>query len=175
MSFLLERLKPVFENKLKLFIGVEAEVIYLKAQLELIRAFLRAADVFEETDEELKVWVRQVRDVVHEAEDLLDELELVQVHNHTNGFSNYLSIRNMKAHYRIAHELKAINSRMKTISLTRKRFLSKLDTASEASNSTYTGTTNFKDSFQTQVMNILMVMYRESTQLCYYSCSFPVF
>ncbi|KAK7407110.1 hypothetical protein VNO78_08753 [Psophocarpus tetragonolobus] len=139
VSFLLQRLAPVFENKVKLFIGVQAEVIYLKGQLELIRAFLRAADALEDSDEELKVWVRQVRDVVYEAEDLLDELELVQVHNRTNGFSISLRIRNMKARYRIAHQLKGINSRMKTISSTRKRFLSKLDTASEASNSINTG------------------------------------
>lgn len=136
----LERLAPVFENKVKLFTGVQAEVIYLKGRLELIRAFLRAADALEESDEELKVWVKQVRDVAHEAEDLLDELDLVQVvHNHTNGFSIYLRIRNMKARYRIAHELKNINSRMQTISSIHKRFVSKLDTALEASSSIYPG------------------------------------
>jgi len=144
VGFLLQRLAPVFENKVKLFTGVQAEVIYLKGQLELIRAFLRVADALEESDEELKVWVKQVRDVVHEAEDLLDELELVQVHNHTNGFSIYLRIRNMKARYRIAHELKSINSRIKVISSSRKRFLSILDTSSVASSSMNTGTTNWK-------------------------------
>ncbi|XP_047156926.1 disease resistance protein RPM1-like [Vigna umbellata] len=139
VRFLLKRLTPVFENKVKLFTGVQAEVIYLKGQLELIRAFLRVADALEESDEELKVWVKQVRDVVHEAEDLLDELELVQVHNLTNGFSIYLRIRNMKARYRIAHELKSINSRLKAISSSRKRFLSKLDSSSVASSSINTG------------------------------------
>ncbi|KAK7367027.1 hypothetical protein VNO80_09033 [Phaseolus coccineus] len=139
VRFLLHRLAPVFENKVKLFTEVQAEVIYLKGQLELIRAFLRVADALEESDEELKVWVKQVRDVVHEAEDLLDELELVQVHDHTNGFSIYLCIRNMKARYRIAHELKSINSRMKAISSSRKRFLSQLETSSVASNSINTG------------------------------------
>jgi len=144
VRFLLQRLAPVLENKVKLFTEVQAEVIYLKGQLELIRAFLRVADALEESDEELKVWVKQVRDVVYEAEDLLDELELVQVHNHTNGFSIYLRIRNMKARYRIAHELKSINSRLKTISSSRKRFLSQLETSSVASNSINTGTTNWQ-------------------------------
>lgn len=139
VGFLLERLAPVFDNKVTLFGEVQAEVLCLKGRLELIKAFLRAADALEESDEELKVWVKQVRDVAHEAEDLLDELELVQVNNHANGLSIYLRVRNMKARYRIAHELKSINSRMKTISSTDKRFLSKLHTASEASSSNYTG------------------------------------
>ncbi|XP_029129060.1 disease resistance protein RPM1 [Cajanus cajan] len=139
VGFLLERLAPVFDNKVTLFGEVQAEVLCLKGRLELIKAFLRAADALEESDEELKVWVKQVRDVAHEAEDLLDELELVQVNNHANGLSIYLRVRNMKARYRIAHELKSINSRMKTISSTDKRFLSKLHTPSEASSSNYTG------------------------------------
>ncbi|KAJ1431109.1 Virus X resistance protein-like, coiled-coil domain [Sesbania bispinosa] len=139
VSFLLQRLAPVFESEVNLFTGVRTEVVYLKGQLELIRAFLRVADALQESDEELKVWVKQVRDVAHETEDLLDELELVQAHNQTKGFSISLRIRNMKARYRIAYGLKGVNSRMGTISSIHNRFLRKLDTASETSNSIYTG------------------------------------
>jgi len=149
VSFLLQRLVPVFENKMNFLTGVEDEVVYLKGQLELIGAFLKVADALEESDEELKVWIKQVRDVAHETEDILDELELlVQARNHTNRFSVSLRIRNMKARYRIAHELKSINSRMTAIFSIHKRFLKKLDTSSEASNSNYTGTTNCKYSFK---------------------------
>ncbi|XP_027360620.1 putative disease resistance protein At1g58400 [Abrus precatorius] len=115
VGFLLQRLAPIFQNEMKLFPGVQAEVIYLKERLESLRAFLRVADALEESDEELKVWVKQLRDVVYETEDLLDELELAQAHNQTNRFCISLHIRNMKARYRIAHELKGINSRVKTI------------------------------------------------------------
>ncbi|AES95650.1 putative P-loop containing nucleoside triphosphate hydrolase, leucine-rich repeat domain, L [Medicago truncatula] len=140
VNFLLQRLVPVFENEVNLLTGVEAEVVYLKEKLELIKAFLKVADALEESDEELKVWVKQVRDVAHETEDILDELELlVQARNHTNRFFVFLRIRNMKARYRIAHELKNINSRMTTIFSIHKRFLRKLDFASDASNSIYTG------------------------------------
>lgn len=153
VGFILQRLAPVFENEVKLFTGVREEVVYLKGQLEHIRAFLKVADALEESDEELKVWVKQVRDVAHETEDLLDELGLIQADNHTNRFSVSLRripchIRNMKARYRIASELKGINSRMRTIFAIHRRFLSKLDTGSEASSSTHTGTTNCQDSFK---------------------------
>ncbi|MCI81298.1 disease resistance protein, partial [Trifolium medium] len=53
VSFLLQRLVPVFENRLNLLTGVESEVVYLKGQLELITAFLKVADALEESDEEL--------------------------------------------------------------------------------------------------------------------------
>ncbi|PNX71751.1 disease resistance protein rpm1-like [Trifolium pratense] len=149
VSFLLQRLEPVLQNKVNLLTGVESEVVYLKGQLELITAYLKVADALEESDEELKVWVKQVRDVAHETEDILDELKLlVQARNHTNRFSISLRIRNMKARYRICYELKSINSRMTTIFSIHKRFLRKLDSSSEASSSNYTGITHFKDSFK---------------------------
>ncbi|WJX56240.1 hypothetical protein P8452_41915 [Trifolium repens] len=141
VSFLLQRLVPVFENEVNLLIGVESEVVYLKGQLELISAFLKVADALEDSDEELKVWIKQVRDVAHETEDILDELKLlVQARNHTNRFS-ISRIRNMKARYRICYELKNINSRMTTIFSIHQRFLRKLDSSSEASTSNYTGNT----------------------------------
>ena len=148
IGFLLRRLAPVFENEVTLFTGVREEVVYLKGQLESIRAFLRVADALEESDEELKVCVKQARDVAHDAEDLLDELELVQAYNRTDGFSVSLrgfsrQIRNMKTRYRIASELKGINSRMSTIFSIHKRILTKFDTASQASSSIYTGTTKY--------------------------------
>ncbi|PNX57384.1 disease resistance protein rpm1-like, partial [Trifolium pratense] len=139
VSFLLQRLVPVFENKMNLLKGVESDVVYLKGQLELIAAYLRVADALEESDEELKIWVKQVRDVAHETEDILDELKLlVQARNHTNRFSIYPHVRNMKARYRIGYELKSINSRMTAIFSIHKRFLRKLDSSSEASTSNYT-------------------------------------
>ena len=154
IGFLLRRLAPVFENEVTLFTGVREEVVYLKGQLESIRAFLRVADALEESDEELKVCVKQARDVAHDAEDLLDELELVQAYNRTDGFSVSLrgfsrQIRNMKTRYRIASELKGINSRMSTIFSIHKRILTKFDTASHASSSTNAGTvTNFHEVFR---------------------------
>jgi disease resistance protein RPM1 len=140
VNFLLQRLVPIFENEVNVLIGVESEVVYLKGQLELITAFLKVADALEDSDEELKVWIKQVRDVAHETEDILDELKLlVQARNHTNRFSISLRIRNMKARYRIGYELKNINSRMTTIFSIHKRFLRKIDSSLEASNSNYTG------------------------------------
>lgn len=139
VNFLLQRLVPIFENEVKLFRGIPEHVVHLKGRLELIRASLKVADEAQESDGELNTWVKQVRDIAHEIEDLLDELELIQRHNHADGFPVSLSkisccIRNMKARYRIVSELKDLNSRIRTIF--------PYDTAPHAStsNSSYTGT-----------------------------------
>ena len=49
------------------------EVSSVKAELESMTAFLRAADAAEDDDEEIRVWVKQVREVAFDAEDILDE------------------------------------------------------------------------------------------------------
>ncbi|KAJ7011071.1 disease resistance protein RPM1-like [Populus alba x Populus x berolinensis] len=63
VTFLLEKLAPLFENELQSLRGGGEEIVYVRGELERIRAFLRVADTLEERDEEVKVWVKQIRDV----------------------------------------------------------------------------------------------------------------
>ncbi|XP_028786028.1 disease resistance protein RPM1 [Neltuma alba] len=140
VNYLLEKLMPFFESEFKLFTRVGEDVEHQKDRLELIRSLLRDPDDLEDGDEELKIWVRQVRDAVHETEDLLDELELLQIHNHSDGFSVSLRkisccIRNMKARYRIASELKDMDCRMRNILSEHRRFISRYEASVHASNS----------------------------------------
>ncbi|KAI4328010.1 hypothetical protein L6164_020407 [Bauhinia variegata] len=142
VNFLLQRLQTIVENEVKIITGNLEEVVYLKGRLELLTAFLRVADALEESDEELKVWVKQLRDVVHEIEDLLDESELLRAHNHTNLFSASLRgisccIRNMKARYRIASELKAMNFRVRNIFSDHKRLRDKFEASIYTGNNTW--------------------------------------
>ncbi|XP_028786026.1 disease resistance protein RPM1-like [Neltuma alba] len=141
VKYLLQKLVPLFESELKLFgwVGTN-DAGHQKDRLELIRALLKDPDELEDSDEELKIWARQVRDVVHKTEDLLDELELLQRHNHSDGFSVSLSkisccIRNMKARYRISSELKDMDCRMRNILSGHQGFLSRYEAAARASNS----------------------------------------
>ncbi|PON63331.1 hypothetical protein PanWU01x14_132410 [Parasponia andersonii] len=91
VKFLLDKLSPLFENDLQLLRGVREEVIYLRGELERTRAFLKVADTLEDNDEELKVWVTQVRDIAHDTEDALDKFTLLQAHHH-HGEGLYGSI-----------------------------------------------------------------------------------
>ncbi|CAL2258498.1 unnamed protein product [Prunus armeniaca] len=135
VTFLLNKISPFFENRVQLLRGVREELVYLKGELERMKAFLRDADVMEESDDELKVWVKQVRDVAHDAEDLLDEFAILQAHNN-HGYELYFpfnrlscSVKNLKAQYRVAWQLRSINSQIQHIFAAYKRLLPKLNAA----------------------------------------------
>ncbi|PON94755.1 NB-ARC domain, LRR domain containing protein [Trema orientale] len=137
VKFLLDKLAPLFENDLQLLRGVREEVIYLRGELERTRAFLKVADALEDNDEELKVWVKQVRDIAHDTEDALDEFTLLQAHHH-HGEGLYGSIhrfscciKNTKARYRIASELQAINLRIRKVCEAHKRLRRKVNNAAD--------------------------------------------
>ncbi|KAL5794594.1 hypothetical protein ACOSP7_003188 [Xanthoceras sorbifolium] len=130
VMFVLEKLTPFFENELRVLNGSREEVVYVRAELERMKVFLRIADTLEETDEEVKIWVKQIREVAHDIEDVLDEFNLLLAHNHGDGFYGFLHkfsccIKNMKARYRISYEIQGINTRIKNISEGHQRLLRK--------------------------------------------------
>ncbi|CAI0402581.1 unnamed protein product [Linum tenue] len=141
VNFLLSKLVPFYEHEVQLMRGGRQGVVYLRGELERIRAFLRVADSLEESDEEVKVWVKQIKDVAHDAEDLLDEFTILTAHNHANnqntgifGFLHKLHccINNMKARHRIAVEIQGIVSRIRDVSHGHQRLRQKLFTANSS-------------------------------------------
>ncbi|KAK3429803.1 hypothetical protein EUGRSUZ_E01301 [Eucalyptus grandis] len=119
VNYLVNKLKDFLENGV-LVSGAEEEVTLVKRQLDNVRAFLRIADSLEERDEEVKVWVKQLREIAYDTEDSLDEFKLLLAHDHGIGFPGLLSkmsccIKNMKGRYRIVSEMKSINSRIRNI------------------------------------------------------------
>ncbi|KAL5552275.1 hypothetical protein UlMin_002451 [Ulmus minor] len=141
VAFLLDKIACLVETQLPLIKGVWEEVLCLRWELEQIRGFLRDADALEESDEELRVWVKQLRDVAHEAEDLIDEVTLLRVHDHGGGLYHSLcnTIKNAKAHYRTASGLRAINSRIKSIFAAHKRLIPKYNMALKGATLTPSG------------------------------------
>ncbi|KAK2662630.1 hypothetical protein Ddye_001204 [Dipteronia dyeriana] len=130
VMFVLEKLTPFFENELQLLNGSREEVVYAKGELERMKVFLRIADTLEDTDEEVKVWVKQIREVAHDIEDVVDEFTLLLAHNHGDGFYGFLHkfsccIKNIKARYRIAYQIQGINTRIKNICQGHQRLLRK--------------------------------------------------
>ncbi|KAK2990088.1 hypothetical protein RJ640_017759 [Escallonia rubra] len=57
-----------------------------------MRAFLSVADTKEESDPRLQVWIKQVRNVAYDIEDILDEFILRLANNHRNGFFGFLLV-----------------------------------------------------------------------------------
>ncbi|XP_044470958.1 disease resistance protein RPM1-like [Mangifera indica] len=140
VKFVLDKLTPFFSNEVQMMNGVHEEVVYVRTELERMKVFLRSADCLEETDEEVKIWVKQIRDVAHDIEDVLDEFTLLLTHNHGDGFYGFLHklsccVKNTKARYRIAYEIQGINSRIKSIDEGQLRLRKKFRAAKQAGSS----------------------------------------
>ncbi|KAF4376940.1 hypothetical protein F8388_022656 [Cannabis sativa] len=128
VTFLLKKLSSLLEDEVKLMRGFRNDVAFVKNELDRIRAFLHSADAAEDEDEEIKVWVKQVREVAYDAEDIIDDFLYRFEHSKRHaGFYAYLSkitqrIKNLKARRSIASQLKKIKLRVTDISEGRKRY-----------------------------------------------------
>ncbi|TXG54171.1 hypothetical protein EZV62_019427 [Acer yangbiense] len=96
-----------------------------------MKVFLRIVDTLEDTDEDVKVWVKQIREVAHDIEDVVDEFTLLLAHNHGDCFYGFLHkfsccIKNIKARYQIAYQIQGINTRINNICQGHQRLLRKL-------------------------------------------------
>ncbi|KAF3449673.1 hypothetical protein FNV43_RR10404 [Rhamnella rubrinervis] len=140
VTFLLQKLDTFAHENVKLLGGIREDVGYVRDELERIRAFLRVADAKEEGDEEIKVWVKQVRDVAYDIEDVLDDFLLRFSHHGGRGFYRHLckialTIKHLKARHRIASGLQAVRSRVTNIAEGHQRYRYKLSSVEEGSSS----------------------------------------
>ncbi|KAH7514839.1 hypothetical protein FEM48_Zijuj11G0133000 [Ziziphus jujuba var. spinosa] len=113
-----------------------------------MRAFLRVADMIEDGDEEIGVWVKQVRGVAFNTEDVLDEFLFLCSHYKEHGFSSILlkkarSVMNFRARRRIASELESIKSRLTNVSDGHQRYLYKLNIVKQGSTGAAAATHNY--------------------------------
>ncbi|KAF8402085.1 hypothetical protein HHK36_013037 [Tetracentron sinense] len=128
VSFLLDRLLVLSQEEVKLLRGVRREVEYIRDELQSIRGFLRDADAREESEELVKVWVMQVRDVAYEIEDVLDDFTLRLATPHQRrGFVGSLYktahfVKHLKLRRGIANKIQDIKARVDDISERRKRY-----------------------------------------------------
>ncbi|PON63354.1 NB-ARC domain, LRR domain containing protein [Parasponia andersonii] len=128
VTFLLDNLSVQLQDEFRLLRSVRDEVQYIVDELERIKSFLRVADAMEENDANLKVWVKQVRDVAYDIEDSLDEFNLRfaptcggrAFHARLRNLLRF--VKNLRARHRIASEIQGIKSRVGSISEGRRRY-----------------------------------------------------
>ncbi|CAI9786084.1 unnamed protein product [Fraxinus pennsylvanica] len=139
--FLIEKLTILLSEKAKLFKGVRKDFEYVRDELERMIAFLRVADGFEESDPELKVWVKQVREIANDTEDVIDEFLLHSTLNHgrhgIHGFLGELcsSLKNFIFTPKVASEIRSIISRVRNIAEGHQRYCYKLSIQEQGSSS----------------------------------------
>ncbi|PIN02709.1 Apoptotic ATPase [Handroanthus impetiginosus] len=117
VSFLFNQLSVWLQEEQRFLGGFGEEVEFIREDIGQTRAFLRIADAKEESDPQLKEWVRQVREIAYDTEDVLERYMLQFAHHDAHGFRGYLkkiyvSLKNLKARHQIASEIKAIRTRL---------------------------------------------------------------
>ncbi|XP_030553760.1 disease resistance protein RPM1-like [Rhodamnia argentea] len=141
VTYLLNKLAQFTENEVIFLTGAQEAALSVRGELERVRAFLRVADALEEGDDEVKVWVKQLRNIAYDMEDALDEFLPLLRHDHGVGFIGLISrmsccIKNLKARYRVTSEIKRINSTLKGICNGHRRLCHKFSRAQQDPSST---------------------------------------
>ncbi|EEF30169.1 conserved hypothetical protein [Ricinus communis] len=73
MNFLLDKITTILLQKASLLGDASDDIEEIKLELESITSFLRDAERRKEMSESVETWVRQVREVAYEAEDIIYE------------------------------------------------------------------------------------------------------
>ncbi|KAL3825334.1 hypothetical protein ACJIZ3_021363 [Penstemon smallii] len=127
LSFLCHQLSIWLQQEGKLFGGLKQEVQYIRDEMMQMKAFLRVADSKEENNPQLKEWVRQVREIAYDTEDVLDEYMFRFALRGATGFRGhikkyYYTVKNLKFHHRIASEIQTIKHRLENVSKIQQRY-----------------------------------------------------
>ncbi|XP_019081115.1 disease resistance protein RPH8A [Vitis vinifera] len=73
VTFFAEKLSNLILQEASVFGQVEGQIKLLRNELEWMRLFLKDADSKRIHDERIKLWVNQIRNATHDAEDVIDE------------------------------------------------------------------------------------------------------
>ncbi|CDP21346.1 unnamed protein product [Coffea canephora] len=127
--FLIKQLSALLSQESTLLGGLRPDVQFIKDELGSMKAFLRQAEAKGDNDSQLQEWVKQVREVAYDTEDVLDDFAFRFARGDADGFFGrvgkiYNSIKNLKARHRISLEIKDIKARVVEISARHQRYQS---------------------------------------------------
>ncbi|RQO89965.1 hypothetical protein POPTR_005G035400v4 [Populus trichocarpa] len=117
VSLVVDKLLPLLTQEVKLLKGVHDELVGVKDELEVIRAFLKDADSKagkEGIGEGVKVLVNQIREEAHHIEDVIDDymLHVARHPDNRHGLLRHIAslIKTFSSRHEIASEIKDIKS-----------------------------------------------------------------
>ncbi|CBI28455.3 unnamed protein product, partial [Vitis vinifera] len=128
VNFLLEKLTTILVQKASLLGEAQGEIDEIKLELESMRSFLRDAERRKERSESVETWVRQVREVAYEIEDIVDEF----LHHkercwHGDGLKGFVQgvvnlPKDMTARHQISSKLQKLKAKVHEVSERSKRY-----------------------------------------------------
>ncbi|RVW81195.1 putative disease resistance protein [Vitis vinifera] len=120
VTFFLEKLSNLVIQEASLFGEVEGQVKLLRNELKWMRLFLKDADSKCIYDERIKLWVEQIREVAHDAEDVIDEFIFNMDHQRQKRLKNLKFLKRLPTCVGFADKLPFIHeldSRVKEINV----------------------------------------------------------
>ncbi|CAL5421392.1 unnamed protein product [Camellia sinensis] len=127
VKVVLEKLGSLLAEEAQFLGGVGNGVAELRDDLESMRSFLQDAEARSESDKGVKTWVKQVRDVAYNTEDILEEFLLRLSPPQGSGFFHFLHkgyhhLRQLRARHRLAVQIEEVKRKVKAISERRNAF-----------------------------------------------------
>ncbi|KAJ7943916.1 Disease resistance protein [Quillaja saponaria] len=131
IQVVLENLNSLIQKEFGLLLGVHREMEKLSRILTTIKAVLEDAEEKQLTDRAIKNWLKKMRDVAHELEDVLEECSMEYESENSAGSSNmvlYCSClsssqpKNILFRYRIGKRMKEIKESIDAIAEERRNF-----------------------------------------------------
>ncbi|GMP78396.1 hypothetical protein CsSME_00034326 [Camellia sinensis var. sinensis] len=119
MSSVIQYLGPLLAGEVELLRCVSKQIV-IKAELEHIQSFLKNAESRAETgDEGVKIWVKQVRQVVYQIQDVIDEHILLISPKQSPRFSCLRkvtrTITKLKSRHEIASQIQDVKTTISEI------------------------------------------------------------
>ncbi|WVZ51257.1 hypothetical protein U9M48_002417 [Paspalum notatum var. saurae] len=133
MASLAVKLNSILMPKYELMTGARADVIFLRAELESMHAFLEKLSTGRDPDTQVKTWTKEVRELAYDIEDIMDEFmcrahaQAVRANHESSGFLGFTRrvtriVAMAWTHLRLANELKALKARTIEVSERRSRY-----------------------------------------------------
>nr|GMC71129.1 disease resistance protein RPM1-like [Ipomoea batatas]GME13467.1 disease resistance protein RPM1-like [Ipomoea batatas] len=108
VEFLLGQLSTLISDECSLLGGLREDAEDIRNALNRLTAALRVADEMEEIDPQVQAWVRIVRELAYDTEDVLDEF----LFRFGGRRSDDTSLKNLRARRRLALSLRRIKARL---------------------------------------------------------------
>ncbi|XP_068646249.1 disease resistance protein RGA2-like [Aristolochia californica] len=127
LDVVLKNITSAVKEEIKLIWGVEEELEKLLRTLSAIRSVLADAEEKQETSQLLKDWLRKLKDVAYDAEDVVDEFMIEAVRkkmekgsessrvNQVASFSSCFCLKKVRFRHEIGYRMRDIRMRLEQI------------------------------------------------------------
>lgn len=128
VQFLLDKLTTILYQQASLLGDAQNEIVEIKLELESMKSFLGDAERRKHRSELVETWVRQVREVANEVEDVIDEfMHYKDTRRDRKGFKHLFqdvidSPKHFSSRHQISSKLKKIKAEVCEVSNRSKRY-----------------------------------------------------